>query len=110
MALRLASLVNRRGWSDPNLEHPEKYAGPWFQPVQQNVLFNKDTSFFAPGCRDRESGGSGAIGFGSVRGLGTGLFVGGSRFVESCGVYWAGRLVRRKQMSSRKRLNSMLLC
>ena len=27
-----------------------------FQPVQQNMLFNKDTSFFAPGCRDRESG------------------------------------------------------
>jgi hypothetical protein len=61
------------------------------QPVQQNMLFNKDTSFFAPGCRDRESGGSGAIGFGSVRGVGTGLFVGGSRFVESYGVYWAGR-------------------
>lgn len=61
-----------------------------FQPVQQNMLFNRDTSFFAPG-RDRESGGSGAIGFGSARGVGTGLFVGGSRFVESCGVNWAGR-------------------
>ena len=45
IAPRLASSVNRREWSDPNLEHPEKYAGRWFQPVQQNVLFNKDTSF-----------------------------------------------------------------
>jgi hypothetical protein len=45
IALRLASSVNRRGWPDPNLEHPEKYAGRWFQPVQQDMRFNKDTSF-----------------------------------------------------------------
>ena len=45
IALRLASSVNRRGWSDLNLEHPKKYADRWFQPVQQNMLFNHETSF-----------------------------------------------------------------
>jgi hypothetical protein len=65
IALRLASSVNRRVWFDPNLEHPEKYAGRWFQPVQQRHFF------FAPGCRNRESGGWGATGFGpcAARGL-----------------------------------------
>jgi hypothetical protein len=45
IALRLALSVNRRAWSDLNLEHPKKYADRWFQPVQQNMLFNQDASF-----------------------------------------------------------------
>jgi hypothetical protein len=47
------------------------------------TCFSTKTLLFAPGCRNRESGGSGATGFGSVRHPGTGLFVGGSRFVEA---------------------------
>jgi hypothetical protein len=75
IALRLASSVNRRVWFDPNLEHPEKYAGRWFQPVQQRHFF------FAPGCRNRESRAAALLV--PCATPGAGLFVGGSRFVEA---------------------------
>jgi len=47
------------------------------------TCFSTKTLLFCSGGGTRESGGSGATGFGSVRGPGTGLFVGGSRFVEA---------------------------
>jgi hypothetical protein len=54
-----------------------------FSQFNKTCFSTKTLLFFAPGCRNRESGGSGATGFGSVRHLGTGLLVGGSRFVEA---------------------------
>jgi hypothetical protein len=109
IALRLALSVNRRAWSDLNLEHPKKYADRWFQPVQQNMLFNKDTSFLLRRRHPRiwrqrryrfwfraRPGDWSLCGRLSIR--------------RGCGVYWAGRwILRADRPCSACRLGASLL-